>query len=804
MLYNYILIALRNLNRQKGFSFINVAGLAIGIAGCILIAMFIIDELQYDRYHEHADNIYRVQTNVDVAGNILTLATTSYPMADALKTDFPQIRHITRVMRWNDPILVRGENKIRETQMLWADASVFDVFSWKMVEGDPSTSLRDKNSVILTQTAARKYFGTENPIGKTLRYDGQSDLMVRGIIEDVPSNSHVRFEVLGSLETLSDIVGKENFTHWHAFYQLQTFAVFPNSTDRLTVNESLPRFVEKYLSGEFATSIGRTYTMELSPLLGLHLEPQRKGEFSILGSKSYIITFSVIAFCLLGIACINFTNLTTARAVRRNKEIGLRKVFGAQRSQLINQFLGETQVVVAVSVMAALLLVYFALPYFNALSQKQFTMEIFTNWKTVFILILFSGFVGWLAGWYPAFYLSRYNPLNTLKGTHVAGHRRTYTRQTLVGIQFGVSITLIIVTLIIHDQLNYMHTKDMGLAKEQIVVIPVSDGQIRNKYQVLREKLINNPIIENASISTFIPGSKIPGSPLQKIPANPSEKWEFTTIPADENFVPTMGISLLSGHNFTKENPSELQEGILLNESAAREIGWAPDQALDQKLSWGGDPGYNLRVIGVVKDFHFASLHQGIKPLVIVPVENWPQGYNFITIRIHATSAQQAITHIQNVWNEVVPETPCFYSFLDDDFSKLYAGKNKLGRLYLTFSVLTIIVACLGLLGLAAFVSESRKREMSIRKVVGATSYHVIINMLSDFLKPVMFSLLLSWPAANYFSSQWLQSFAYRIDPGFYQYFLATLIAILIASLTLLYHAVQAGKLNPAQVLKNE
>ncbi|HNJ72187.1 MAG TPA: FtsX-like permease family protein, partial [bacterium] len=683
-------------------------------------------------------------------------------------------------------------------------AGVFDVFSWPMIYGDPKTALQEINSVVLSESASKKYFGDDNPIGKILRYDGRIDLLVKGVIKDIPYNSHVRFEVLANIQTLLDVVGRESMSHWHAFYQLQTYLLLRNTFDAQSLIESLPSFVDKYLKGEFAESVGRTYTMELTPLTELHLSTSRKGEFSTVGSMNYVYVFSGIAFCLLSIACINFINLSTAHATKRHREIGLRKVLGANRSQLIRQFLTETTLLVFISITVALLLIDIVLPYFNTLAGKHFTFSIFADYTTLLTIPGLVVIVGILAGMYPAFYLSRFNPIESVRGSHYSGTKKTRFRHALVSIQFVVSIVLLIITAVVFRQLDFIQNKNIGIDKNQTLVIPVTDQQIRARYHSLREQLTTQPGIENVAISGFMPGIRVPGSPLQKIPTGPSDKWEFSTIPADENFVPTLGINIIAGRNFTKLNPTDSAESMLINEAAARDLGWTPEEAIGKPLAWGGDPGFNVRVIGVIKDFNYTSLHQPIKPLVIIPTALWPNSYNFLSIRINTGHLSETIHHINTVWEQRMPETPFIYSFLDDDFSKLYAGENKLGIIFLIFASLAIFVASLGLLGLATFVSESRRKEISIRKVVGADLRTLIILLLGDFLMPITISTLISWPIAYYIASAWLQNFAYRTEPTWYVFVAATLFSIGIAALMLIQYVIKTARVNPAVTLKSE
>ncbi len=805
MLKNYLKIAFRNLIKYPGYSVINIFGLSTGIACCILIMLFVGDELSYDRYHEKADRIYRIQTDVDVSGNLLKLATTSFPMAEAFKTDYSEIEKITRVIRWGEPVISKDETRFKERNMLWADTEVFEIFSWAWVAGDPKTALKDMYSVVLTESTAKKYFGDENPIGKTIRYEAQKDMIVRGVIHDIPANSHIKFDLLGSAITLNEIIGRESLNHWHAFYATETFVLFQNKTVVNSFEQSLPKFVDKYLKGEFATSVGRTYTMSVAPLTSLHLSPALKGEFSTVGSMSYIYTFSAIAFGVLFIACINFMNLSTARSARRAKEIGLRKVLGALKKQLIRQFLGETFLLSFVSIVMGLILVEMCLPAFNQLAGKQFTFDIITRLPFLSSLALLTIFISLLAGFYPAIYLSKLKPVDSLKNNTATGKKKLWFRHTLVSLQFAVSVILIVGTIVVYGQLKFIQNQDLGLDKSQVLVLPVADGIIKPKYNVFRDELLKNNQIQNVAISTFIPGGKIPGTPVQKIPTGPGDTWEITTIPADYYFVKTMGIKIVAGRDYSKSMATDMTESMLINESAAKEMGWTSEEAIGKNVAWGGsEPPVNLKIIGVMKDFNYASLHTPIKPILVAPIDYWPGGYNYVTVRISEQDASNTIDQVKTIWGKLFPETPFIYSFMDDDFAKLYASEDKLGQIFLIFAIVAILIACLGLLGLAAFLAQSRTKEIGIRKVVGANSLQMVSLLLKDFLKPVLYSTFLSWPMAYFIMTKWLENFAYRSELSILIFMGSTFCAVAIAIIILSYHAIKASRTNPAHSLKYE
>lgn len=806
MYRNYLKIALRNLLKHRGYSFINITGLAVGIACCILIMLFVMDELSYDRYLPNADHIYRVQTDVNVVGNTLNLATSSFPMAAALKADFPQIQDVTRLVKWGEPVLSLNENRFKEKSFYWADASVFKIFSWLFVEGDPETALADVHSIVLTESAARKYFGHENPMGKILRYENRLELKITGVIKDLPDNSTFKFDFLASSLMLNDIMGKETMEMWHGFYPTETFVTIRSKAEADALSANLPKFVSKYLQDDMAKTLGRTYTMSLQPLLNIHLSPQLRGEFGTIGSTIYIVTFSSIAICVLLIACINFINLSTARSARRFKEIGLRKVLGALRSQLIRQFLGETFLLSFIALFFALLLVELSLPLFNQLANKEMTFSFFSDSSVLPVIAVITLFVGFAAGAYPACYLSQFKPVESLKNKQTTGKGGVWLRKILVGTQFAVSIILIISTLTVYRQLDFMREQNLGLDKNQVLAISVSDEALQKKYDVLREQLLINPDIQNVAASTFMPGGKIMGTPIRKIPSNESDKWEMRTIPADHYFVPTLGIKMLAGRNYSKDIPSDMKEGIIINEAAVQELGWKNAQeAIGQKVEWWGiEPPVIATVIGVTENFNFASLHQKVGSLILVPIPYWPNGYNYISVRVNPANTSAALKQVSETWEKLFPETPFTYSFLDDDFGKLYASEDKLGSIFTVFASLAIFIACLGLLGLVSFMAESRTKEIAIRKILGSSVAGIVNLMSKEFIFLVLFSNIAAWPLAYYITNAWLDNFAFRIAVQPLVFVIAGVAAMTIALVTVSFQALRAAAADPVQALKYE
>lgn len=806
MLRNYWKSAFRNLIKNPGFSSISVIGLAVGMACCMLISLFVIDELSYDRYHNDADRIFRVQTDVDVAGSMLHLATTSFPMAEALKEDYSEIEVAARLAKWGEPVLSVGDRRLKEKALLWADPAIFQIFSWAWVDGDPGTALRDPNTIVLTESGARKYFGEEPPVGRTIRYENQRDLRVTGLLRDLPAASQIQFDGLASAVTLNDIMGRETLAIWHAFYPTQTFVRLHDSRQAMDLTFKLSGFVAKYLQDDVAKELGRTYQMSLLPLTDIHLSPSRRGEFGAVGSMTYLYTFSAIAVCILLIACINFINLSTARSSRRAKEVGLRKVVGASRAQLIRQFLGETMVIGVMALILSVVLVEMALPIFNELAGKRLTFDIWSGRYVLPMMGLIVVLVAVGAGLYPAVYLSRVPPIRSLKNIAASSRNGLWLRRGLVSIQFAVSIILIVSTVTVYRQLAFMRQEDLGLDEHRVIVVSASDALLGGKYDVLREALLQRPEIQNAAASTFVPGGKIMGTPVRKIPSSELEKWEMTTIPADHHFLSTLGIPLLAGRSFDTQRPTDMKEAVLINESAARTLGWVhPADAVGHQLEWAGlSTPIPLTIVGVMKDFNYLSLHQPIGPLIVVPITFWPNGYNYITVRMSSEEIQPALEALQSTWARIFPETPLTYSLLEDDFGRLYVSEDHMGRIVLVFTGMAILIACLGLLGLASFMAETRTKEMGIRKVVGASVTSLVRLMSKEYAYLIMVSNVIAWPVAYVLLDRWLSDFAYRVSMNIFTFAGATAMTILVAQLTVTYQAVKAATVNPVNSLKYE
>jgi len=799
MFKNYSKVAFRNLTRQKAFSFINILGLAIGLTVSFLILIYVLDELSYDRYHEQADRIYRIADKGQVGGQLLNIAVTPAPWAFALKNDYPEIEHVTRIKppdsRW---LIGYGEKKFYERGFFFADSTVFDIFSFSLLRGNSRTALKEPYSLVITESMALKYFGDDDPIGKVLKGDNRYDFKVTGVMQDIPHNTHFRCDFMASMITLekNPDIYRDIAEEWvdHDFY---TYLLLREGVSPSELEAKFPDFVEKYL-GEIISSFGIKLNPYLQPVTSIHLHSSLTGEIEPTSDIVYVYVFSAIAFFILLIACINFMNLSTARSTNRVLEISMRKVVGANRNQLVGQFLGESVLFSFSAFLFALLIIYLFLPLFNGLTGKEFTFSIVKNIHMLSGLLGITLLSGLFAGSYPAFLLSGCRPVTVLKGKTGTGGKSAVLRKILVLVQFSISTVLLIGTGVVFYQMDYVRTKKLGFNKEHIVVISLSDDVIRRNYDSFRNKLLQNPNIIDAAGSSVVPG--IQPSVQIALPEgyNQNETFAVQSIYVDYNFVNTIGINVLEGRNFSKDFSTDKEEAFLINETAVRQFGW--ESAVGKELEIVGNK--KGKVIGLMEDFHINSIHQKIEPAVLFIHDS--DSFDKLSVRIRPENIPATLEYIEKAWNEFYPDYIFEYSFLDEDFDKLYKADRTLGKIFGYFSSLAIFVACLGLFGLASFTAERKTKEIGIRKTLGASIPNIIYHLAQEFLKVILLSTIIAWPVAYIVMDRWLQSFAYRVDIGVWIFSLSSIIALMIAFLTVIYQSVKAALLNPVDSIKYE
>lgn len=810
MIKNYFKIAFRNLAKYKFISFINLFGLTIGFTCCLLILTYILNELSYDRYNKNADNIYRI-TRTFYNGNgdaTLKLSTIAPPFGYYLPTDFPEIQKMTRLLNNGTTPLKYEDKLINEPNVYFADENIFDVFTIAVLKGNPATALKDPFSVMLTEETAKKYFGDEDPINKVLRANNQFDVKVTGIYKDFPSNAHLHPNMLVSFNTLKDsaVYGEKNLqTNWgnNSFF---TYILLPKNYNIKNMEARFPAFLDKHMAGQFRTvQPSKGTKLDLQKLTDIHLHSHTDYEAEPNGDIKRVYIFSCIAFFILLIACINYMNLSTARAALRAREIGIRKVIGARKKELIIQFLSESLLLTWASILIAFFLLFLLLPWLNKISEQDLSVGILLKWQ-ILVPLLFAPFiVGIISGIYPALFMSSFQPVKTLKGLFKIRGSSISFRKVLVVTQFAISIILIITTMIVFQQMRFMQQTSLGYDKEHLVTLPYYT-QLDGQYESFRNSLLQNSSIKEAGRSSRIPTGRLLDDMSASAPGTDSMvpvKAEIRYVAADYDFIPTYGIHIVAGRNFSREYGTDTS-GFVINEAAVKAIGWkSPEQAIGKNFKYGF---INGKIIGVMHDFHFESLHQEIKPMILImPAAAQGQSfYNALSVKIAGNNVPAALATLKNTWQKYLPDFPYQYTFLDENFSKLYASEQKQETIFTAFACIAIFIACLGLLGLSAFTINQRIKEIGIRKVMGASISSIVALLSKDFLKPVGIAAIVAFPVAWYFMDKWLRDFAYRISISWWIFIAAGILAALIALITISFLAIKAAMANPVKSLRTE
>lgn len=804
MLTNYFKIAFRAIRRQKGYSAINIIGLALGISVCALIALWVKDELSFDRYHANADRTYRVDGDIKFQGQAFSLAVSPPPLVPTLKSEFPEIEDATRFLAngtWNFTV----ENKtFREEQVAYSDPSVFNVFSVPFVSGNGVQALTQPFSMVLTEEVAQKYFGNENPIGKSLKGDNNKMYTVGAVIKRFPSNSHIRFNVLISMVSYEDSKSGGWVSNNYNSYLLLKRGVQPDA-----VTKKFPDIVRKYIAPVLERDMhisydkflkeGNLFRYYLFPLTSIHLHSGNKlGEISPNGSIQYVWVFSGVAAFVLLIACVNFMNLSTARAANRAKEVGIRKTLGSQRVQLVAQFLAESSLMVMCALTIAFCVVEAVLPSFNDLSGKELLRSMLLKPDFIGMLSVLFVVVSLLAGAYPAFVLSAFQPVKVLKGDKSSGSKNKNLRSTLVVVQFTASVALVIGTLVIFNQLQYIQTKNLGFNREQVLLVddPVTlpDGSALR----FRQEVSRIAGVKNATVSNYLPtGGWRNNSVLFTGKDNLSASVQQWNVDAD--YVPTLGMEIVQGRNFSSAFASD-SLGVIINQTAAKKF-FGAENPLGKTVRTPNESRKEIyTVIGVVKDFHFESLRETIQPLVMF----YGTTFGGTAIRFNATETSSVLAQVESTWKRLTPQKPFEYKFMDDSFRAIYKSEQRIGAILGVFTALAIAIACLGLFGLAAFTAEQRTKEIGIRKVLGASVASIIGLLSKDFLKLVGIAIVVAVPLAWYGMSAWLQDFAYRVELSWWMFALSGVCAVVISFVTVAGQALRVARSNPVQSLKYE
>ena len=785
MLKNYLKIALRNLRKHKFYSIANIFGLTVGLTSVILILLYIVDEVSYDKFHQDHDRVFRVVENQYYAGQpVFPVAVTPGPLAPSLKDEYPEITHATRVQFTNNQF--EYADQLFMERGIYVDTDFLHIFSFELVKGDIAQILEPLNALVISETLAAKYFSNQDPIGKTIRINGKDDMVVTGVIKDVPQNSHLQFDYLMSTKKLRT-AWKEMDTAW-SNNTLYTYVKVDENTNIPSLNEKIQGQIKKNREG----SVTDIY---LQPLTDIHLgDVNFTADISGKGNKAYVEIFSIVAAFILIIACINFMNLATARSARRAKEVGLRKTVGASRFQLIYQFLGESVLLSLMSVLISILLVDLLLPSFNQLSGKTLAFNLLdteNGLKIIALMAIAAVGTGLLAGSYPAIFLSSFQPANVLKGKNTKTGSSLF-RKVLVVLQFTVSIVLMIGTITVSTQLNFIQNKNLGINKERVVYIP----SLSDNYEIFKHELMQQEGIVSVGFTNQHPAYvENSTSGISWDGANPDETILIHLQAVDHGYIPTMEIEMAEGRNFSEEIASD-SNAVIINQQALKTIGY--EKPLGAYLR-AGDKQYTI--VGVAKDFHFKSIHQAIEPLVMFMN---PQQLNRTVVKIDGQQVGDAMVKIEDQWKKLNPKNTFSASFLDEDFNKMYAAEEQTAILFKYFASLAIIISCLGLFGLASFVAEQRVKEISIRKVFGAPVRGLFYLVSKDFTKLVLISFFISIPLGWYLMTMWLDSFAYRVNLGISIFLLSGVLALVIALATVSYQSIKAAMANPAKILRNE
>jgi putative ABC transport system permease protein len=816
MLQNYLKIAWRNIRNNKLFSFLNIFGLSIGFTCCLLVALYIGHETSYDHHHKNADRLYELATTFVKDGKDDPKPNTPGPMAAAMKQEYPEIEETTRLLQLfaEDKTLLQYKTDNKETKSFYetkgfaADSTFFRLFSYRFLEGDPRTALDAPNSVVINEEIARKLFGNEQALNKIIKIssntNGDTTFTVTGVFRPSKQPTQIDGRFFISMKGGNIQQFAEGQTDMAGNNMFQTFLLLKAGTSAKALQSKFPAFVDKYI-GEALRNMGFYKKQFLIPVKDMHLHSGMDSNISAVGSVTSLYILGSIAVFTLLLACINFMNLSTARSSKRSAEVGIRKVLGAVKGSLVKQFVGESVLMSCIALVLALGIAALSLPFFSYISGTELTINLATQWPLILALVSAAVITGLLAGSYPAFYLSSFIPVKVLKGRFNNSMAAVSIRKGLVIFQFIVSAVLIIASVVINKQMQFMRTKDLGFQKDQQIIIPLRSNNAKNIYIPLKNEISKNPLVENAGASFYYPGIMNPSDmSLRREGASPGEGKLVRTNSVDETFLQTLGIQPIAGRLFSSAFPADTNGRMVINLATVNQLGFASaEEAIGKKLNfdWRGQ-SYEFYVVGVVKDFHFQDLHVPIAPYGFM-LNNQPF-YNYLVVHSKPNGVPSLLQSLQKSWAALNPNEPFEYSFLDEDFQKNYATEDRRAAMVGFFTTIAILISCLGLFGLAAFSAEQRTKEIGIRKVLGASVESIVSLLSRDFIKLVMIALLVAAPIGWFSMNKWLEDFAYRVDIGWWVFGLAALIAVFIAFATISGHAIKAALANPTKNLRSE
>ena len=801
MFLNFLKVTFRKMQKQKGYAFINVAGLAVGLTISALILMWVVDELSFDRFHENSDRIHRVYVDL-TAGSHMILALSMPELAGVLINEYPEVTNAARISRPGRASVKFRKKEFYENYVCYADPSLFQVFSFPLIKGDVKTALAAPYTAVITESMANKYFAGEDPLEKIITINGIEEYAVTGVVRDVQANSHFQFHIVRSFETLYS-KSRDDMQNWLNI-QYYTYLLLAEGIDALAVEDKLPATVDKYL-GQTLKSMGGSLVLHLQPLTSIHLHSKIGGDIAAQGDVTYVYLFSCIALFILILACINFINLATARSSLRSLEIAMRKTLGSSKTYLIFQFLGESLIYSFIAFFLAVASIELLRPLFEFLIGRQMNINLF---HSLAFLLGFTGLAlaaGILSGMYPAFYLSSFRPALVLKKGSAGGGSRSISRNLLVVFQFSVSILLMIGTITVYQQINFMKNKDLGFEEEYLLVVPqVQDLLARVSFQTFRDEFLRIPGVKNVAGSSLVPTRGVQNAIFYPEGFTREQPQKLTRLDIEPNYLDTMSMDIIAGRNFSLEMKTDPDESLLINQTTANMFGWT--DPLGKTFTFWPRAGDNekmvtRKVVGVVHDFHFTSLHRKIEPVVLVYN---PGLIRYLSLRIDPGNIPRTVADLQKKWEQLEPQRPFDYFFLDDSFDNQYMEEERVGSLSLYFSLLAVFLGCLGLFGLAAFVAERRTKEIGIRKVLGASTLKIVRLISKEFLTLVVIANILAWPAAYLGMNIWLQNFPYRVYVSIFVMLAAGLAALVTSLLTVSYQAVKAAVADPVHTLRYE
>jgi putative ABC transport system permease protein len=793
MIKSYFLVALRTLTRNKLHASINIVGLAIGMACCILIALFVQFELGYDRHNKNADRIYRLA--VDLEAN--NWAISAFPLGRLLKDNYPEVETYTRIkpvdvfMQNSSGTLFKNKEKV-----FYADSSVFDVLDIHLIKGNPATALAEINSIVITPKVARAYFGDEDPLGKTLTMlNNKKEFVITGIFEPLPSNSHVHMDIMASSESY-DPMRADSQVGFGSLTNHYTYLVLPENIDHLAFEKTISAFLDKNQNLQEGDDPN---VIRLQPLTSIHLHSHRGLEIEANGNISTVYVLSAIALFILIIACINFMNLTTAQSMKRAREVGIRKVVGSAKRQLIFQFLSESVVISFIALALSIIILILVVPQFNVISGKEIILNPLENSLIVLVFLGITLFVGLFAGIYPAFFLSSFKPTAVLKGNFIGNISGQLLRKGLVVFQFAIAFVIMVGTYVVYSQLDYMLNKNMGFNREQILVITMPRDSLADL--TIKNEMSHLPGVTGVTRFNEIPGNMVNTTNMWYEGVKDNKAENMYLFSGDADLLETMGMKLKAGRYFS-EDTKQFGKEFVINETALKRFGWKPEEAIGKLMEFGErgtDPG---KIIGVIEDFHFKHLHEAIDPLVLYLNRDYRGRY--MAVKVNTSDMKAMVASIERTWKTLVPQREFEYQFLEESFDKLFDQEKRLGQLFSIFSTLAIFISCLGLFGLASFTMEQSRKSVAVRKVLGASVFNIVLMMSKSFLKLVVLGVVLAAPIAYFGATRWLQGFAYNAGFAWIVFLYAALVALFVAFATVSYHSVKTATSNPVNSLKEQ